>query len=156
MTGVVLDTTVICTLTGLVICCSGALGHTAADGAALIILCFRAVLGEAGAVLVAVSIALFAFATLLGWEYIGEKAAEYLLGGAACPFYRAVFAAVVFLGATQELELVWGLSDVFNALMALPNLLCLLLLSGEVARDARAFQPTAERERRQAGILTKR
>ena len=71
----------------------------------------------------------------------------YLLGSFACPFYRAVFAAVVFLGATQELELVWGLSDVFNALMALPNLLCLLALSGEVARDARAFQPTVERER---------
>ena len=156
MTGVVLDTTVICTLTGLVICCSGALGHTGADGAALTILCFRSVLGESGAVLVAVSIALFAFATLLGWEYIGEKAAEYLLGTAACPVYRAVFAAVVFLGATQELELVWGLSDVFNALMALPNLLCLLLLSGEAARDARGFQPTVDSERRRAEILTKR
>ena len=98
----------------------------------------------------AVSSALFAFAPLLGWEYIGEKAAEYLLGDGVRPFYRAVFAAVVFLGATQELELVWGLSDVFNALMALPNLLCLLLLSGEAARDARAFQPTVERERHTA------
>lgn len=153
MTGTFFDTIVICTVTGLAVCSSGVLGTVGADGrvidgAPLTILAFRTVLGDAGAVLVTVGIVLFAFSTILGWEYHGEKAFEYLFGRRPVPLYRIGFALLTFVGATQELAVVWNLSDIFNALMALPNLLCLLLLSGTVAREIRAFQPQVLRERR--------
>ena len=152
MTGTFLDTIVICTITGLSICSSGVLGTLGADGkavdgAALTILAFRTVLGEAGAVLVTVNITLFAFSTILGWEYHGEKAFEYLCGVKPVMLYRVVFALVAFVGATQELTVVWNISDIFNALMAIPNLICLLLLSGTIAGEMKAFQPQVDRQK---------
>ena len=72
----------------------------------------------------------------------------YLLGRRAIRLYRALFALAAFLGATQSLEVVWNLSDIFNALMAIPNLISLLLLSGTAARELDAFQPVIRRERR--------
>ena len=146
MTGTFFDTIVICTVTGLAICSSGVLGATNADGSvvngsALTILAFRTVLGEVGAVLVTIGIALFAFSTILGWEYHGEKAFEYLFGTKPVMLYRVAFALVAFVGATQELAVVWNISDIFNALMAIPNLITLLLLSGTIAKDMKEFQP---------------
>ena len=140
MTGIFFDTTVICTVTGLAICCSGVLETSSADGAALTILAFSTVLGRAGGCCVAVSAALFAFSSILGWAYQGEKALEYLAGCRPLPLYRLAFALAALAGAVGELELVWGLSDICNALMALPNLVCLLLLSGTVAREMMNFQ----------------
>lgn len=85
---------------------------------------------------------LFAFSTILGWEYHGEKAFEYLLGTHRYNMiYRVVFSMVVYVGCTQTLSLVWNFSDIANALMAIPNLICMLLLSGEIAKDIKAFQP---------------
>ena len=153
MTGVFFDTTVICTVTGLCICASGVLGTADAsgapvNGAALTALAFETVLGPLGGLLVDLGIVLFAFSTILGWEFSGEKAFEYLLGRRAVFLYRVLFALAAFLGATQRLEVVWDLSDIFNALMAIPNLISLLLLSGTAARELAAFQPVVRRERR--------
>ena len=142
MTGVFFDTLVICTVTGLAICCSGVLGTVDAagapvDGAVLTILAFQTVLGRWGAWFIGVSIVLFAFSTILGWAYQGEQAFAYLSGGRGLGLYRAAFALAALLGVETRPEAVFLFSDVCNALMCIPNLLCLLLLSGTVVREAR-------------------
>ena len=152
MTATFFDTIVICTVTGLCICASGVLGAADAsgapvNGAALTALAFESVLGPLGGRLVSVGIVLFAFSTILGWEFYGEKALEYLLGGRAVLPYRVLFALAAYLGAIQNLDTVWNLSDIFNALMAVPNLISLLLLSDTVARELDAFQPEVRRSR---------
>ena len=147
MTGTFFDTLVVCTITGLCICSSGVLGTVdpvtgkLVDGSALTILAFETVLGPAAKYFITIGIMLFAFSTILGWEYNGEKSFEYLFGRKPVLLYRVFFCLIAFVGATQPLELVWGISDIFNALMAIPNLICLLLLSGTVARELDAFQP---------------
>ncbi len=109
-------------------------------GAALTILAFESVLGKTGGYLVSIGIALFAFATIIGWEYQGEKAFEYLLKTHKYNIlYRIAFSFVVYIGATAALEIVWEFSDIANVLMAVPNLICLLALSGEVTKDVRDF-----------------
>lgn len=117
-------------------------------GSALTIQAFKSVLGAPGGWLICVSIALFAFSTILGWEYHGEKAFEYLLGTHKYNLiYRVAFSLAAYLGATTALDLVWNLSDISNALMAVPNLICLLLLSGEIAKDMEEFQKEIGKER---------
>jgi AGCS family alanine or glycine:cation symporter len=117
-------------------------------GSALTILAFQSVLGKFGGWLVCIGIALFAFSTILGWEYHGEKAFEYLFGTHKYNMvYRIIFSLIVFVGATQSLELVWNFSDIANALMAIPNLICMLLLSGEIAKDMKDFQVILKKER---------
>ena len=151
MTGTFWDTIVVCTITGLAIASSGVLGMTDAsgeliEGSALTIEAFKTVLGTPGAWLVSIGITLFAFSTILGWEYQGEKAWEYLMGTHRYNMiYRIVFSLVVYIGCTQTLKLVWSFSDIANALMAIPNLICLLLLSGEVAEDIRTYQKTLKK-----------
>lgn len=153
MTGTFWDTIVVCTITGLCIASSGVLGMTDASGKAiegseLTIEAFQTVLGPAGGWMVTIGIALFAFSTILGWEYHGEKALEYLAGTHKYNMiYRVVFSAVAFIGATTTLSIAWKFSDIANALMAIPNLICLLALSGELAKDVEAFQTTLKRER---------
>ncbi len=110
-------------------------------GARLTILAFESVLGKAGGWLISISIALFAFSTILGWEYHGEKAFEYLLNTHKYNMaYRILFSLMVYVGATTALDLAWNLSDIANALMAVPNLICLLALSGEIAKDVKEFE----------------
>ena len=92
-----------------------------------------------GGVVVAVSLALFAFSTILGWSYYGEKSLEYLLGTRAVLPYRAAFVLAAFLGSLGTVEVVWLLSDVLNGLMAIPNLIGLLLLSGFIVRETRTY-----------------
>lgn len=153
MTGTFWDTIVVCTITGLCIASSGVLGITdasgkAVEGAELTIEAFQTVLGPAGGFMVTVGIALFAFSTILGWEYHGEKALEYLAGSNKFNMaYRVVFSGVAFIGATTTLSIAWKFSDIANALMAIPNLICLLALSGELAKDAEAFQKERKRGR---------
>lgn len=157
MTGTFWDTMVVCTITGLCIACSGVLGTMDAGGeyitgAALTILAFETTLGDAGAVLVAVSIALFAFSTILGWEYQGEKAFEYLFKGPKYNMiYRIVFSLIAYLGATTSLQIVWSFSDIANAIMAIPNLICLLLLSGEIAKEMQDYQSVIKKEKKKTG-----
>lgn len=161
MTGTFWDTIVVCTITGLCIASSGVLGTTDPSfisasnpmgyvtGASLTILAFKSVLGQVGGVLVTVGIALFAFSTILGWEYHGEKAFEYLLKTPKYNMiYRIIFSLIAYVGATTTLEIVWNFSDIANALMAIPNLICLLALSGEIAKDVKEFQKVIEEEKK--------
>lgn len=146
MTGTFWDTIVVCTITGLAIASSGVLGMTDGagnliEGSDLTIAAFQAVLGAPGGWLVTIGITLFAFSTILGWEYHGEKAWEYLFGTHRYNMiYRVVFSLIAFIGCTQSLKLVWNFSDIANALMAIPNLICMLLLSKEIAADVFEFQ----------------
>ena len=95
--------------------------------------------GHWGGTIVSVSLIFFAFSTILGWSYYGERSVVSLLGQWASVPYRMIFTVVAFLGATTELELVWTFSDLANGLMALPNLVGLLILSGFVARETREY-----------------
>ena len=140
MTGTFFDTMIICMLTGLVIASSGALGMTDPNtgklisGASLTILAFQSAFGGAAPVIVSVSLALFAFSTILGWEYYGEKALEYLIKARpAIMAYRVLFSLITFVGATTTLEIVWNFSDTMNGLMSVPNLICLIWLSKDIA-----------------------
>lgn len=155
MTGTFFDTIIVCTITGLAIACSGALGMLDAKGelltgVELTIAAFsQGGLGSVGGYIVTIGITLFAFSTILGWEYYGEKSLEYLIHKRPVIIaYRILFSLMVFLpavfdlvyGATTSLGLVWDISDTFNGMMAIPNLLCLLLLSGIVVRETKDFQ----------------
>lgn len=153
MTGTFFDTIVVCTVTGLAIAASGVLGITDASGelvtgSALTIAAFSSVLGEWGGYLVGIGITLFAFSTIIGWEYHGEKAFEYLVKKPKYNIiYRVVFSLVCFIGATTTLSIVWSFSDIMNALMAIPNLIAMLALSGVVAKDVNEFQKTIQEEK---------
>ena len=147
MTGTFFDTMIICVLTGLVIASSGMLGTIdpatgkAVSGAQMTILAFSTVFGEHARVIVSCSLALFAFSTILGWEYYGEKALEYLCKNHDITvMYRTVFAFITYIGATQTLDLVWDFSDTANGLMAIPNLICLLWLSKDIAKECFDFE----------------
>jgi len=147
MTGTFFDTMIVCMLTGLVIASSGLLGTidpatgAPVSGAQLTILAFSTVFGEYGKLVISVSLALFAFSTILGWEYYGEKALEYLIRNRKVIMsYRVLFGLITFVGATTSLEVVWNFSDTMNGLMAIPNLICLLWLSNDVAKECFEFQ----------------
>ncbi|MFZ5654745.1 MAG: alanine/glycine:cation symporter family protein [Pseudomonadota bacterium] len=127
MLGTFIDTLVVCTITGLVIVTTGA-WTSGLNGAALTSAAFAGAL-PAGGTLVALSLVLFAFTTLLGWSYYGERAVEFLFGVRAIAPYRVLWVLAVPLGAMTTLDFVWLLADVLNALMAIPNLIALLLLS---------------------------
>lgn len=139
MTQTFIDTIVICTMTGLVIVMSG-IWDNGQTGAALTTAAFsRALPGNEGGIVVAVGLILFAYTTLLGWSYYGEKAIEYLAGERAVPWYRVAWCVVIVLGAVAKLDLVWTFADVMNGLMALPNLIGLLALSGVVVHETRQY-----------------
>ena len=141
MCGTFIDTIIVCSITGLAIASSGVLGSTDAtgkllDGSDLTIAAFQSVLGKPGAIVVSIGILLFAWSTILGWEYQGEKALEYLFKNrTVCYIYRVVFAVIVFLGSVVALDIAWSFSDIANGLMAIPNLISLIALSGVLARD---------------------
>ena len=117
-------------------------------GSTLTIKAFKTVLGDTGGWLVCISIALFAFSTILGWEYHGEKAFEYILGTHKYNMvYRIIFSLIAYVGATTTLEIAWTFSDIANALMAIPNLICLLVLSGTIAKEMNRFQEVLKNER---------
>ena len=144
MTGVFFDTLVICTLTGLAICCSGVLGAADAagiplTGAALTLRAFETVLGRGARWLISASLGLFAFTSVLGCALQGEVSAVYLLGPGTVRPIRLFYCSAVLIGALVPMKTVLALADLSNALMALPNLVCLLLLSGEIAADCRSF-----------------
>lgn len=142
MTGVFLDTVVICSVTGLALAASGVLGMTNENGVlltgtALTIAAFATTFGEWGAYLVSIGIVLFAFATIIGWAYQGEKAFEYLVKKSKYVIiYRFIYGFVSFAGAVCALDMVWDFSDICNGLMAVPNLICVLALSGQACRAA--------------------
>lgn len=146
MTGVFIDTIVICSLTGLAIASSGMLGQRDAqgellNGTALMIAVFSATFGRVGEWMLTLSIALFAFATIIAWEYQGEKAFEYLMGRChRSGWYRVGYGIAAFLGAVCSLEAVWDFSDICNGLMAVPNLLAVVMLSKGICREIRSYK----------------
>ncbi len=146
MTGTFFDTLVVCSITGLVIATSGVLGTLDASGellsgANLTIAAFRVAMGPIGGIIVTIGIALFAFSTILGWEYYGEKALEYLVKSPKIiKIYRLLFALTAFVGATTTLQIVWDFSDAMNGLMAIPNLISLILLNQVIAKECFDFQ----------------
>jgi AGCS family alanine or glycine:cation symporter len=161
MTGTFFDTIIVCTLTGVAIAASGVLGTCGADGQPLqgiqiTMAAFSSVLGSFGSVMVSIGIVLFAFSTILGWEYYGEKSWEYLFGTTKFNLiYRIGFAVIVYFGATQSLDLVWSFSDIANALMAIPNLISLLVLSKVIVQEVKRYQPIIEKERAKRKLAVK-
>lgn len=136
---VFVDTIVVCTLTALAILVSGANDGTA-DGAVLSARAFEPVFGSFASPFIAVSIALFAFSTLIGWSCYGERCFIYLFGEKSVLIYRLVFSAAVVLGSVMRIQLAWDISDVLNGLMALVNVPALLLLSPQVFRETRELR----------------
>ncbi|RQW89201.1 MAG: sodium:alanine symporter family protein [Geobacter sp.] len=139
MTGTFIDTIIICTMTGLVLIVTGA-WHSGVEVSVLTKSAFDIGLpGNWGGYIVTFGIVFFAYSTIIGWAYYGEKCLEYLLGVKALLPYRLLYAAMVMVGATIKLELVWNFADVMNGLMAIPNLIGLLGLSGVVVAETNRF-----------------
>lgn len=154
MTGVFFDTIVICVITGIAYGCSGVPGVLeekgyvilqngrsvpAKDCAGLMIAAFETLLGSYGGMILSICITLFAFATILGWAYQGEKAFQYVFGEKNGIWFRFGYGLATFLGAVFTLELVWGISDICNGLLAIPNLICVLVLGPEMCREIRKY-----------------
>lgn len=145
MTQTFLDTLVVVSFTGLTIVVTGAwtqldAAGDALTGAPLTQAAFDAGLpGEWGGLIVSIGVVFFAFSTLLGWAYYGERCMDRLFGRALVTPYRFVFVVVIFIGAITELTTVWTIADILNGLMALPNLVGLIVLSGLIVRETREF-----------------
>ncbi len=141
---VFMDTIVICTLTALTLLCGVEAGVDIAwgqsAGSELIAAAFSTVFGgKAGSLIIAVGIGLFALSTILSWSLYGSRCFEFLFGTKLLPIYQCVFVAIVVIGATLELELVWNIADTLNGFMAIPNLIALLGLSGVVVKLTRNY-----------------
>ncbi len=128
MLGTFIDTIIVCSITGLVIIVSGA-WSSGETGASLSSLAFESVLPGVGGSIVAIGLCVFAFTTILGWSFYGEKCVEYLFGVRSIVPFRILWIIAVPIGATANLSFIWLVADTLNALMALPNLIALLLLS---------------------------
>lgn len=139
------DTIVVCTLTALVILTSGLVDLntgamlTETVKTAMVSEAFRATFGSLGSYFIAIAVLLFAFSTVLGWSHYGSKAFEYLFGAKATVGYKVVFVVFIVMGATMDLDLAWDLSDTFNGLMAIPNLIGVIALSGVVVKITRNY-----------------
>jgi AGCS family alanine or glycine:cation symporter len=137
MTQTFIDTIVVCTMTGLVLILTGA-WDSGKTGAELTTVAFSS--GVAGGqYIVTIGLILFAYSTILGWCYYGEKSVEYIFGGKAVKPYRFIWVVFVGIGAVAKLDFVWSLSDTFNGLMAIPNLIGLLALSPIIVKETRNY-----------------
>lgn len=142
MTGTFLDTIVVCTITGLVITMGYIMAggsYSGLNGAALTSAYFDKLFPGTGGFIVTFGLIFFAYSTILGWCYYGEKCVEYLFGSRMLLPYRLMYVLFVLLGALAHLDLVWQLADIFNGLMAIPNLIGLLLLSNVVVKETKEF-----------------
>lgn len=149
------DTIVVCTMTALTILTSGVYNLDAYEacavngtelaeagllsGVALTSSAFETVFGSFGNKFISIAVMLFAFSTILGWSYYGERAIEYLFGVKAIPIYKVFFLVVIFIGCRISLDLVVNISDTFNGFMALPNLIAITLLSGQVVQMTKDY-----------------
>lgn len=138
MTGTFIDTIIICTMTGLTLIVTGA-WNTELNGAALTQLAVASAFPVIGPYILTVGLILFAFTTILGWNYYGERCCEYLFGVKSIIIYRCIFIALVGLGAFLKLEAIWLIADIVNGLMALPNLVALIGLSGVVVSETKLY-----------------
>ena len=138
MTGTFIDTIIICSMTGLALVLTGVWQGEAA-GAAMTSAAFASAYGTAGTWLLTIALALFAFTTILGWNYYGERAVIYLMGTKGVLPYRLIFIALIASGAFLKLEAIWILADIVNGLMAIPNLIALIALSGVVVAETEQY-----------------
>ncbi|MCI7678519.1 MAG: sodium:alanine symporter family protein [Streptococcus orisratti] len=138
MTGTFIDTIIVCTLTGLAIIVTGGWSSNL-NGATLTQHAFATVFGNFGVFALTISLVLFAFTTILGWGYYGERCFEFLFGTHAIPVYRLIFVLMVALGGFLKLELIWVLADIVNGLMAIPNLVALLGLSPIIIKETKRY-----------------
>ncbi len=131
---VFVDTLIVCSLTALVILTSGIHNYGTHNGAALTSAAFNGSLGSIGGMLLTVCLVFFAFSTIIGWSYYGERALAYITKNSkiGTSIYKIVFIISIIIGATLELTLVWDISDTLNGLMAIPNLIAILGLSGTI------------------------
>lgn len=151
MTQVFIDTIVVCTITGVSLTMAD-MYTSGEDGAALTAQSFEMLLPGFGNYVVAITLLTFIFSTILGWGYFGEKCFTYLVGDKFTYLYRVIFVLAIIPGATMSLQTVWNLGDIFNALMAIPNLIGLLGLSGVVAAETKIFIDIRKKEKqRQLG-----
>ncbi|HEM5146528.1 TPA: sodium:alanine symporter family protein [Streptococcus suis] len=139
MTGTFIDTLIICSLTGLSILVTGQWSVEGLEGAPLTQAAFATVFGNAGSIALTISLVLFAFTTILGWSYYGERCIEFLFGTKSILPYRLLFVAMVALGGFLKLDLIWTIADIVNGLMALPNLIALLALSPVIIKETRQY-----------------
>ncbi len=137
MLGTFIDTIIVCTITGLAIVVTGVWSGDA-QGAAMSASAFGKALPY-GDMIISLGLAVFAFTTILGWSYYGERCAEYLFGTRINKIYRILWAAAVYFGTIMSLDLVWGVADTLNGMMAIPNLIGLLLLSPVVIKLSKAY-----------------
>lgn len=138
MTGTFIDTIIVCSLTGLSILITGTWTGDA-NGASLTQAAFGTVFGDFGAILLMLFLVLFAFTTIIGWNYYGERCFEFLFGLRFIWIYRALYVAFVFLGAFLTVDVIWLIADIVNALMVLPNLIALLALSPIVVLETKKY-----------------
>ena len=139
MTGTFIDTIIICTLTGLSLVVTGVWCGDL-NGAAMTESAFTMAFPAFGSLLLLVGLVLFAFTTILGWNYYGERCVEYLLGVKAILPYRIIFILLIACGPFLKLEEIWVLADIVNGLMAIPNLIALVALSGIVVAETKAYE----------------
>lgn len=150
------DTIVICTITALSILTTvyspelgapaDAAGNLLLDktgatlsGAPLTTAAFTSTFGSIGGIFISVSLALFAFSTILGWSYYGQRGIQYVFGIKAVPVYKVIFILMIMVGCVSQLDLVWNISDTFNGLMAIPNLFAVILLHGQVVAEVKDY-----------------
>lgn len=153
MTQVFIDTIVICSITGITIVMGGLYTGdvTAAD---LTSATFAKFLGQSGSIIVAVGLLFFASSTIIGWSYYGEKCFSYLFSKNVVIYYRIAYVVAVFIGAISQLQIVWGVADIMNGLMALPNLIGLLGLSGVVVIETRKILNAIKEEKNETKTLS--
>lgn len=144
MTGTFIDTIVICTLTGLSIVLTGAWKVKGLEGVAVTTYAFQKGLpfpGEVSAFILMLCLVFFAFTTILGWDYYSERCLEYLSGGNMkhVKIYRWIYILAVFIGPYMTVSAVWTIADIFNGLMAIPNMIAIFVLNGVVVKETKEF-----------------
>ncbi|OEF99203.1 transporter [Vulcanibacillus modesticaldus] len=147
MTGTFLDTIVVASFTGIVITMSGLYDVAGVDEASLTANAFDMFLPGVGKWIVTIGLIFFAYSTILGWSYYGEKSFEYLFGAKSVLFYRIAFSISVLIGAGLTLNLVWDIADVMNGMMAIPNLIGLIALSGVVVAETKVIKEKIAQEK---------
>lgn len=154
MTGTFIDTIIVCTMTGLMLVVSGTWTGTV-NGAALTNEAFLMAFPDYGGIILCVGLVLFAFTTILGWNYYGERCVEYLVGVKGILPYRLIFIALVGCGAFIKLEVIWVLADIVNGLMAIPNLIALIGLSTVVVKETKEYYDYLQNRNRLLKVVQK-
>jgi AGCS family alanine or glycine:cation symporter len=155
MTGTFFDTIIVCTMTGIVLVLTGAWNTPGLAGAAMTNSAFAMGLGsDIGKYAVTIGLMFFAFTTIIGWNYYGERCTAYLFGVKAIMPYRFIYIALIACGAFLKLELIWVLADIVNGLMAVPNLIGLLGLSSVVIRETNEYFAKEAAEKATGAVLT--